>query len=183
MDPRGGGGKLLVTYGKYEATVADLSAKDVELAPSIQALTDSDTAFAGNRGRTKYTTMKPYLTGLQSYCVDMSMDDLDVFRYFRVRRVIRGIKIFYGTRDRSKGQLTMPTAASSSHSLHPKQILSGWELPSPPPATLHALSITPHLREVPAANLQSPNAYLSRSTPDYRSTFARYNIDLTLNGH
>ncbi|KAA8907678.1 hypothetical protein FN846DRAFT_906507 [Sphaerosporella brunnea] len=39
--------KLLVTYDKYEATVTELSAKDAELTESIQALTDRDTAFAG----------------------------------------------------------------------------------------------------------------------------------------
>ncbi|KAA8896235.1 hypothetical protein FN846DRAFT_910902 [Sphaerosporella brunnea] len=28
--------------------------------------------------------MKPYLTGQQSYCVYMGMDDLDIFRHFRI---------------------------------------------------------------------------------------------------
>jgi hypothetical protein len=53
-------------------------------------------AYLGNRGRTKSATMKLYLTGLRSYCVDMGMDDLDIFRHLRVQRVIRGIKIFNG---------------------------------------------------------------------------------------
>jgi hypothetical protein len=55
-------------------------------------------AYLGNRGPTKSTTMKSYLTGLRSYCVDMGMDDLDVFHHPRVQRVIRGIKIFHGAR-------------------------------------------------------------------------------------
>jgi integrase len=58
-------------------------------------------AYLGNRGRTKSSTMKSYLTGLRSYCVDMGMggDDLEVFRHPRVQRVIRGIKIFHGARE------------------------------------------------------------------------------------
>jgi hypothetical protein len=56
-------------------------------------------AYLGNRGRTKSATMKSYLTGLRSYCVDMGMDDLEVFRHPRVQRVIRGIKIFNGARE------------------------------------------------------------------------------------
>jgi hypothetical protein len=58
-------------------------------------------AYLANRGRTKSTTMKAYLTGLRSYCVDMGMDyhDLDLFHHPRVQRVIRGIKIFHGARE------------------------------------------------------------------------------------
>jgi integrase len=56
-------------------------------------------AYLGDRGRTKSATMKSYLTGLRSYCVDMGMDDLDVFRHPRVQRVIRGINIFHGARE------------------------------------------------------------------------------------
>jgi hypothetical protein len=58
-------------------------------------------AYLGNRGRTKSSTMKSYLTGLRSYCVDMGMggDDLQVFHHPRVQRVIRGIKIFHGARE------------------------------------------------------------------------------------
>ncbi|KAA8902051.1 hypothetical protein FN846DRAFT_1022603 [Sphaerosporella brunnea] len=37
--------KLLVTYDKYQAKVAELEAKDRELATSIQTLIDRDTAF------------------------------------------------------------------------------------------------------------------------------------------
>jgi hypothetical protein len=43
--------------------------------------------------------MKSYLAGLRSYCVDMGMDDLHIFRHPRVQRVIRGIKIFHGGRE------------------------------------------------------------------------------------
>ncbi|KAA8895233.1 hypothetical protein FN846DRAFT_912012 [Sphaerosporella brunnea] len=58
-------------------------------------------AYLGNRGRTKSATMKSYLNGLRSYCVDMGMggDDLEVFRHPRVQRVIRGIKIFHGAKE------------------------------------------------------------------------------------
>ncbi|KAA8899222.1 hypothetical protein FN846DRAFT_990631 [Sphaerosporella brunnea] len=38
--------KLLVTYNKYEAAVADLSAKDRQLEQSIQTLAERDTVFA-----------------------------------------------------------------------------------------------------------------------------------------
>jgi integrase len=58
-------------------------------------------AYLANRGRTKSTTMKAYLTGLRSYCVDMGMNhhDLDLFHHPRVQRIIRGIKIFHGARE------------------------------------------------------------------------------------
>ena len=56
-------------------------------------------ASLGNAGRTKTTTVKLYLTGLRSYCVDLGMADLSVFEDPRLQRTLRGIKIFHAARE------------------------------------------------------------------------------------
>ncbi|KAA8895811.1 hypothetical protein FN846DRAFT_911355 [Sphaerosporella brunnea] len=77
---------------------ADFSGLDSPFPVTVESLCNW-MAYLGNRRRTKSATMKSYLTGLRSYCVDMGMDDLDVFCHPRVQRVIRGIKIFHGARE------------------------------------------------------------------------------------
>jgi hypothetical protein len=79
-------------------TFAAFSGLDSPFPVTVESLCNW-MAYLGNRGRTKSATMKSYLTGLRSYCVDMGMYDLEVFRHPRLQRVIRGIKIFHGARE------------------------------------------------------------------------------------
>ena len=52
-----------------------------------------------NTGRTKSATIKLYLTGLRSYCVDLRIPDLSAFEDPRLQRILRGIKIFHAARE------------------------------------------------------------------------------------
>jgi hypothetical protein len=56
-------------------------------------------AGLGNAGRTKTATIKLYLTGLRSYCVDLGLADLTAFEDPRLQRILRGIKIFHAARE------------------------------------------------------------------------------------
>ena len=47
----------------------------------------------------KTTTIKLYLTGLRSYCVDLGTANLSVFEDPRLQRILRGIKIFLAARE------------------------------------------------------------------------------------
>ena len=49
----------------------------------------------GGSGRTKTSTIKLYLTGLRSYCIDLGQADLTAFDDPRLQRILRGIKIFH----------------------------------------------------------------------------------------
>ena len=53
----------------------------------------------GNAGHTKTATIKLYLTGLRSYCVDLGLADLTAFEDPRLQRILRGIKIFHAARE------------------------------------------------------------------------------------
>ena len=56
-------------------------------------------AGLANSGRTKSTTIKLYLTGLRSYCIDLGIPDLSAFEDPRLQRILRGIKIFHAARE------------------------------------------------------------------------------------
>ena len=49
--------------------------------------------------RLKTATIKLYLTGMCSYCIDLGTADLSAFENPRLQRILRGIKIFHATRE------------------------------------------------------------------------------------
>jgi hypothetical protein len=53
----------------------------------------------GNAGRTKTATIKLYLAGLRSYCIDLGTADLPAFEDPRPQCILRGIKIFHAARE------------------------------------------------------------------------------------
>ena len=56
-------------------------------------------AGLGNAGRTKTATIKLYLTGLRSCCIDLGLADLTAFGDPRLQRILRGINIFHAARE------------------------------------------------------------------------------------
>ena len=55
-------------------------------------------AELGSSGGTKVSTIKLYLTGLRSYCVDLGLEPLIAFEHPRLQRLVRGIKSFHASR-------------------------------------------------------------------------------------
>ena len=49
-------------------------------------------AELGNSGGTKVSTIKLYLTGLRSYCVDPGLEPLTAFEHPRLQRIVRGVR-------------------------------------------------------------------------------------------
>ena len=56
-------------------------------------------ASLGNTGHVKTASIKLYLTGLRSYCIDLGTADLSAFEDPRPQRILRGIKIFHAARE------------------------------------------------------------------------------------
>lgn len=56
-------------------------------------------ASLGNTGHVKIATIKLYLTGLRSYCIDLRTADLSAFEDPRPQRILRGIEIFHVVRE------------------------------------------------------------------------------------
>ena len=56
-------------------------------------------ASLGNTGHVKTATIKLYLTGLRSYCIDLGTADLSAFEDPRPQRILRGVKIFHAARE------------------------------------------------------------------------------------
>lgn len=53
----------------------------------------------GNSGDTEVSTIKLYLTGLRSCCVDLGLEPLTAFEQPRLQRTVQGIKTFHASRE------------------------------------------------------------------------------------
>ena len=67
-------------------------------------------AELGNSGGTKVATIKLYLTGLRSYCVDLGLDSehIAIFEHPRLQRIVRGIKTFHAAREAAPVRERLP---------------------------------------------------------------------------
>jgi len=66
-------------------------------------------------GNVKSSTIKVYLTGLRSYCVDQgySTADLEVFTHPQVQRTVKGVPRLYPAREVPQSEVTSPETAAA----------------------------------------------------------------------